>query len=44
VSVVGFVAIVRPRLRAGIDRDLREIAEARRLLGEVGDEGSEGKG
>jgi hypothetical protein len=37
-------AFVWLRLRPRIDRDLREVAEARRLLGEVGDEVSERKG
>jgi hypothetical protein len=42
--VAGVVAFVYPRLRARLEREVREAAEARRLLGEVGDEGSEGKG
>jgi hypothetical protein len=43
VFVLGVMAFQWPRLRRRIARDLREVAEARRLLGEVGDEGSEGK-
>jgi len=41
---VAFIAFVRLRLRPRIDRDLREVAESRRLLGEVGEGASEGKG
>jgi hypothetical protein len=41
---VYFMVFVRLWLRPRIDRDLREVAEARRLLGEVGDEPPEGKG
>lgn len=41
--LVVFLAFVRLRLRPHIDRDLRDVAEARRLLGEVGDEVSEGR-
>jgi hypothetical protein len=36
--VVYFVVFVRLWMRPRIDRDLREVAEARRLLGEVSDE------
>jgi hypothetical protein len=42
--VVWFVVFVRLWMRPRIDRDLREVAEARRLLGEVGDPTREGKG
>lgn len=42
--VVYFAVFVRLWLRPRIDWDLREAAEARRLLGEVGDEGSERRG
>jgi hypothetical protein len=42
--IVLIVAFVRFLLRPRIDRYLREATEARRLLGEVGDEPSEGKG
>lgn len=38
------VGFLYPRMRRRIDRDLREAAEARRLLSEVGDEASEEKG
>ena len=41
--VVYFVVFVRLLMRPRIDRDLRDVAEARRLLGEVSDEASEGK-
>ncbi|HTQ43111.1 MAG TPA: hypothetical protein VMI75_10180, partial [Polyangiaceae bacterium] len=42
--VLWFVVFVRLWMRPRIDRDLREVAEARRLLGEVDDEGSKAKG
>ena len=44
VAALVLWAFVWLRLRPRINRDLREVAEARRLLGEVGDEPSEGKG
>lgn len=43
VAALVLWAFVWLRMRPRIDRDLRDVGEARRLLGEVGDEVSEGR-